>query len=190
MAPEFRYRFTGMNYLALLRGINVGGNAMIRMEELRKCLEKAGFAEVRTFIQSGNVLFAARKIAPAGLARKLEATIEKTFAMKVGVAVFAEEEWHDVVRRAPKWWGKSKDWKHNLLALLPGTKTSEVIQAMGTLNPEIEMVAPGPGVIYQSLSLALFGQTTSSKLPSRPLYRSITVRNYNTTMKLAEMLRK
>ncbi len=178
-----------MNYLALLRGINVGGKGLIRMSELKKCLEKAGFAEVQTYIQSGNVLFAAPKTDVDRLARKMEASIEKTFAMQVGVVVFAESEWREIVRRAPKSWGTNKDWKHNLLALLPGTKTGDVIEAMGRLKPEIEMVTPGRGVIYQSLSIALFGRTTSGKLPSHPIYRRITVRNSNTARKLAELLR-
>ena len=177
-----------MNYLALLRGINVGGNSMIRMSELKECLQNAGFASVRTYIQSGNVLFAAPKTATARLARNMEVAIAKEFAMIVGVAVFTAEAWQDIVRSAPKWWGQKKDWKHNLLALLPATRTSDVVKAMGLLKPEIEQVAEGPGVIYQSLSLASFGRTTSSKLPSHPLYRRVTVRNYNTTMKLAELL--
>jgi uncharacterized protein (DUF1697 family) len=177
-----------MNYLALLRGINVGGNTMIRMSELKDCLERAGFADVRTYIQSGNVLFAAAKAATARLAERMEAAIEKKFAMHVAVAVFSEEEWQEVVQRAPKWWGKDKEWKHNLLALLPGTKPREVIEAMGALKPDIERVAEGPGVIYQSHSIASAGRTTSSKLPSHPLYRRVTIRNYNTTVKLAELL--
>ncbi|MFN2507856.1 MAG: DUF1697 domain-containing protein [Chthoniobacterales bacterium] len=177
-----------MTYVALLRGINVGGNSMIRMSELKECLENAGFADVRTYIQSGNVIFATPKTATARLAQKMEAAIEKKFAINVGVAVFSAQEWQEIVRRAPNWWGKKTGWKHNLLALLPGTKPSDVIAAMGALKPEIEQVTAGPGVVYQSLSMELFGKTTSSKLPSHPLYRRVTVRNYNTTVKLAALL--
>jgi uncharacterized protein (DUF1697 family) len=185
-----RYRVLEMNYVALLRGINVGGNAMIRMSDLKSCLEKTGFTDVRTFIQSGNVLFAAPKIATPRLARKIEAAIEKTFRMKVGVVVFAAEEWKEVVRRAPKWWGTNKDWKHNLLALLPGTKPGDVIGAMGMLKPEIERVAAGPSVIYQSLSIASFSRATSARIAAHPIYRQFTVRNHNTTRKLGELLKE
>jgi uncharacterized protein (DUF1697 family) len=177
-----------MNYLALLRGVNVGGKGLVRMSELKECLEKAGFVNVRTYIQSGNVLFMAPKTETAGLARKIEAVIEKKFAMKVGVVVFAENEWREIVSGAPKSWGKSKDWKHNLLALLPGTKTADVIEAIGALKAEIEVVTAGRGVIYQSLSIESFGRTTSGKLSGHPIYRRITVRNINTARKLAEFL--
>jgi uncharacterized protein (DUF1697 family) len=177
-----------MNYLALLLGINVGGTGLIRMNALKECLEKAGFADVRTYIQSGNVIFSAPKSDTGRLAGKIEAAIEKKFAMKVGVAVFSEDEWQAIVRSAPKSWGKSNDWKHNLWALLRETKTADVIAAIGALKPEIEVVTAGKGVIYQSLSIASFDRTTSGKFSANPIYRRITVRNINTARKLAELL--
>jgi uncharacterized protein (DUF1697 family) len=177
-----------MNYLALLRGVNVGGKGLLRMSELTVCLEKAGFAEVRTYIQSGNVLFVAPKTDTGRLAKKMEAAIEKKFAMKVGVVVFAEREWQEIVQRAPKSWGENKDWKHNLLALLPGTSATDVIKAVGALKPEIEAMTTGRGVLYQSLSIDSFGRTNSGKLAGHAIYRRITVRNHNTARKLAELL--
>lgn len=177
-----------MNYLALLRGINVGGKGLIRMSELKECLEKAGFAEVRTYIQSGNVLFVSPKAETSRLAKKMEAAIEKKFTMKVGVVVFAEREWQEVVRRAPKSWGENKEWKHNLLALLPGTNAADVMKTMGALKPEIEALTAGRGVLYQSLSIESFNRTTSGKLSAHPIYRRITVRNINTARKLAELV--
>jgi uncharacterized protein (DUF1697 family) len=177
-----------MKYLALLRGVNVGGKGLIRMSELKDCLEKAGFADVRTYIQSGNVLFAAPKTETGRLARKMEAAIEKTFAMKIGVVVFAEKEWQEIVRRAPKSWGENKDWKHNLLALLPGANAADVMKAVGALKPEVEAITTGRGVLYQSLSIDSFGRTNSGKLVGHPIYRRITVRNINTARKLAELL--
>jgi hypothetical protein len=62
--------------------------------------------------------------------------------------------------------------------------------AAGNLKPEIEMLAPGPGVVYQSLSLQFYGRVTSGKLASHPIYRRFTVRNHNTTLRLAELLRE
>ena len=177
-----------MKYVALLRGINVGGNKMIGMSALKECLEKAGFADVRTYIQSGNVLFAGPKRATAALARKMESAIEKTFRLEVRVAVFTADEWHEIVRQAPKWWGNDKEWRHNLLALLPGTTPDEVLEALRRLKPDLERIAAGPGVVYNSTSFESYGRTISSKLPSLPIYRQITIRNRNTTLKLAELL--
>ena len=178
-----------MKYLALLRGINVGGNSMIAMSDLRECLENAGFDQVRTYIQSGNVLFAARRTGTSVLAARIERAVEKTFVMKVGVTVFTADEWEEVVRLAPNWWGKDKEWKHNLLALLPGTESAEVIDAMAGLKLDRERVAAGPRVVYQSVSADMPGRTTTSKLLSHAIYGRVTIRNYNTTHKLAELLR-
>lgn len=161
---------------------------MIAMSDLKECLEKAGFGKVRTFIQSGNVLFTAPKQARAKLACDLEKAIERKFGMQVATAVFTAAEWQEVVRQAPKWWKQKNGWKHNLIALLPGTEAKEVIAAAGALKPELERLAPGPGVVYQALSVELVGRTTSSKLASHPIYRRFTARNYNTTQKLAELL--
>ena len=177
-----------MNYLALLRGVNVGGNSILRMEELRTCLEKIGLDQVRTYIQSGNVLFAAPKQPAGRLAGRVEVAIEQRFAMPVGVAVFSAREWQEVMTQAPNWWGAREDWKHNLVALLPGTKPAEVLAAMGDLKPEMETVAAGTGVVYQSLSKDFSGRTSSDKLARHPINRRVTVRNSNTARKLAQLL--
>src|SRR5437763_17092319 len=94
-----------MIYLALVRGINVGGNSMIRMRELKEALECAGFANVTTYIQSGNVIFTAPRTGVSRLVARIEAAIAKTFALKVGVAIFSAADWQEVVRNAQKWWG-------------------------------------------------------------------------------------
>jgi uncharacterized protein (DUF1697 family) len=108
--------------------------------------------------------------------------------MKVGVVVFTEREWQEIVQAAPKSWGENKDWKHNLLALLPGTSATDVMEAVGALKPEIEAMTTGRSVLYQSLSVDSFGRTNGGKLAGHPIYRRITVRNHNTARKLAELL--
>ncbi|MDQ6861238.1 MAG: DUF1697 domain-containing protein, partial [Verrucomicrobiota bacterium] len=173
------------NLLALLRGINVGGKSMLRMSDLKLCLEKAGFTDVRTYIQSGNVLFTSRKTATTGLARKMGEAIEKHFGMEIRVVVFTGTEWQKIVESAPKWWGENKEWRHNLLALLPGTPPAEASQAIATGTPEIDLLAEGSRVIYQSISAA---SLSSAKLLKLPIYRRVTVRNFNTAKKLAELL--
>jgi hypothetical protein len=69
-------------YVALLRGINVGGNNLIRMPALKTCFEAQFFGDVATFIASGNVLFTARRAGQRGLTRGIEETLSKTFAYR------------------------------------------------------------------------------------------------------------
>jgi uncharacterized protein (DUF1697 family) len=177
-------------YLALLRGINVGGKALIKMSELKAALETDGFSEVQTYIQSGNVLFRHSLKDTDKLAELMETSISKHFSMDVRVAVFSHLEWKKIIEAAPSWWGKDNSWKHNLLVLLKPYDMSDAVMAVGELKPDIEAMESGKGVLYQSMSLALFGRTTTGKLASSPIYKQMTVRNFNTATKLLGLLEK
>lgn len=76
-----------MRYIALLRGINVGGNTMIKMEELRKTFEALGCENVVTYINSGNVAFDAKKVAEEKLLSRIEKAIEKDFGKAIPVMI-------------------------------------------------------------------------------------------------------
>jgi uncharacterized protein (DUF1697 family) len=174
-----------MTFLAFLRGINVGGNALIKMADLREALAAAGFADVRTYIQSGNLAFTAPAASSQStLAKQIMAVIQQRFNLDVAAAVFSVKEWRQVVQAAPDWWGQDKTWKHNLLIVTEPVDTADVLQAIGALKPELEMVLPGKRVLYQSLSFTYFGRTTSGKLATNPVYHKMTVRNYNTATKM------
>lgn len=177
-------------YLALLRGINVGGKALIKMPLLKAALEADGFSEVQTYIQSGNVLFKHTLKDTAKLAALMEASISKHFSMDVRVAMFSYSEWKKIIEAAPSWWGEDSSWKHNLLILLKPYNMPEAVGAVGQLKPDIEAMEPGEGVLYQSMSRALFGRTTTGKLASSPIYKQMTVRNFNTATKLLDLLEK
>lgn len=175
-------------YLALLRGVNVGGKSLLKMADLQATLSKDGFQDVSTYIQSGNVLFSSTGTDKKRLADKISKSIEHNFKLSIDVAIFTADEWQEVVKAAPVWWGKDADWKHNLLVITNDIPANEVVTAIGELKPDIEAVAAGKGVVYQSMSLKLFGRTTTGKLASNPIYKKLTVRNYNTSTKLATLL--
>lgn len=175
-------------YLALLRGINVGGNNMIKMAELKTCLEDAGFQNVRTYIQSGNVLFNAQDGDTAKLEKRMEEVIQERFGLQIRVAVFSKEEWGAILDNAPQNWGKEPSWKHNILVLLRPYNMDNAVAAIGELKPEIETMIAGKGVLYQSASIKMVGRTTTGKLASNPMYKQMTIRNYNTATKLLALL--
>jgi len=157
------------------------------MAELRTALEKAGFKNVRTYIQSGNVFFDAVPQDPLILAKKVEQVLEHDFKLPVGVAVFSRSMWQAVIAHAPKSWGADSNWKHNLIILLQPCTTAEVIEAVGALKPDIETMAPGEGVLYQSLLWEKFGRTTGGKLASNSIYKRMTIRSYSTATKLLDL---
>ena len=88
-------------YVALLRGINLGGHKKIKMDELRASLAAMGFAEVKTYIQSGNVVFKAAKISDKALSRKIEASILSNFGHSVSVIIRTAEEIQQVISNNP-----------------------------------------------------------------------------------------
>jgi uncharacterized protein (DUF1697 family) len=90
-----------MRYVALLRGINVGGNTMIKMEELRKCFEALGFENVATYINSGNVGFDCRKASEEKLCSKLEKTVEEKFGRFFSVMVREQKDIGRVLANNP-----------------------------------------------------------------------------------------
>lgn len=177
-----------MIYLALLRGVNVGGNAKVPMAELKVCFEGLGYNNVKTFINSGNVIFRSDEKSTNTLTKQVEDCLEKKFGWKIDCVVYDYDRYKKIVNSAPKEWGSRDDWKHNALFLLPPYDMKEVIKNIGVLKPDIETVTPGDGVLFQSMSKALFGRTTTGKLASMPVYKRMTIRNYNTTTKLLKLM--
>ena len=92
-------------YLALLRGINVGGNNIIKMADLKACFENMGFTEVVTFIQSGNVLFRSAEKDKTKLTKKIEQGLSERFSYKSRLVVVAHKELKKAVVEAPKEFG-------------------------------------------------------------------------------------
>jgi uncharacterized protein (DUF1697 family) len=92
-------------YVALLRGINVGGRNLIRMPALKACFEENGFEDVATYIQSGNVLFASSETKSAALTGRIEAMLAESFDYVPTVVVRSKKQLRAIVDGAPKGFG-------------------------------------------------------------------------------------
>ena len=90
-----------MRYAAFLRGINVGGKNKINMEALRETFGALGFENVKTYINSGNVVFETRKTDDVKLAAKIESAIEKEFALNIKVMTRTIDEIEEIIRNNP-----------------------------------------------------------------------------------------
>lgn len=175
-----------MKFIALLRGINVGGNNKVSMAELKKSFEELGFENVQTYINSGNVIFDSKETDKAKLVSLCEAEIEQKFGFHVICSVIAAKELHDALRHAPEWWGKNND-KHNALFVIAPATAKEIMVEVGEAKPEYEKVAAHGPVIFWTAPLKTFGRTRYSKIVGTKAYTSITIRNANTIKKLAEL---
>ena len=179
---------SSIRYLALLRGVNVGGNALVKMPELARALTADGLLDVTTYIQSGNVLFSSESSDRLGLESSIASCIKRTFALDVAVVVMSAAQWQSVVAEAPAGWGLEPDSRHNLIVMLGGVSPSDVIAALPPLKTDIESMAVGEGVVYQSNTLAGRNRAVYRQIVMAPIYKQVTIRNSNTTLKLAALL--
>jgi uncharacterized protein (DUF1697 family) len=178
-----------MVFVALLRGINVGGNNMIRMSSLKASFEKMGFKDVTTYINSGNIIFRAKE----GDARKLEKNIErmlsKEYQLECKVVVRSFSEIANLVENLPKNWGGDEQWKHNVMYLRHSIDSEDVLDLL-ELKKDIEEVIYFPGTLLWSARVSDVTRTSMNKLPGRKIFQDVTVRNLNTTKKLYELMKK
>lgn len=176
-----------MKFIALLRGINVGGNNKVSMPELRKCFEKAGFKDVVTYINSGNVIFETAQTDKAKLVQICEQAIEEQFGFRVVCAVISAAELQDALRQAPKWWGNDNEIKHNAIFVIAPKTAKDIIEEVGEAKPEYENVEAHEPIIFWSAPIETFSRTRYSKIVGSKAYQSVTIRNANTTKKLLEL---
>lgn len=95
-------------HIALLRGINISGKNKVPMAELKKCFEAAGFLEVKTWLNSGNVVFSCEEADAAALADRIERMMQCEFGLDIPVFVILQEELADILRHAPEWGGERR----------------------------------------------------------------------------------
>jgi uncharacterized protein (DUF1697 family) len=176
-------------YVALLRGINVGGKNPVPMPALKACFEDAGFEDVGTYIQSGNVVFTGPSSSQAAMTERIERAIRRAFAhYEASVVVKSRSQMRAVVDRAPKGFGKEPTkFRYDVCFLKSSVTAKQVVAAVPT-KEGVDRIWPGTGVVYFS---RLTSRATSSRLnrvASLPVYRQMTIRNWNTTTRLRELL--
>ena len=162
-------------YVILLRGINVGGKNKIPMSDLKKCLEDLGFSSVSTYIASGNVIL---KALPERF--KLDNELIK-------VLVLTRDQFQAIIEDKPKGFGEQPEKYHSDAIFLMDIDPA---QAMPVFDPRegVDKVWPGEGVIYSQRLSAQRTKSRLSKIMGTPIYKSMTIRSWNTTTKLLKML--
>lgn len=178
-------------YLILLRGINVGGKNKLPMRDLKKCLEELGFSDVSTYIASGNVILKSAKSAKA-IKAQIEKALPRNFKLDsalISVLVLTPKQLQSVIDNKPKGFGEEPDKYHSDAIFLIGIDAAET---MSIFNPRegVDKVWAGDGVIY---SQRLSAERTKSRLgviAASPAYKSLTIRSWNTTTKLLDLLKK
>src|SRR6266545_2276022 len=104
-------------YVALLRGINVGGNAMVSMKELKACFEQLGFADVVTYINSGNIIFKDRRTDTPKLVQLIETGIKAHRQMDIRVLVKSLDDMAAICKKIPRHWVTDHEMRTDVMFL-------------------------------------------------------------------------
>lgn len=172
--------------MAFLRGINVGGNNIIKMEPLREEFEKIGFLSVTSYIQSGNVLFQSDITDKIDMEKKIEKTLAVTFQYDAKVIIKSKGDMEETVSRFPKIF-EDLTWKHNVIFLSSVIDSTDLVNHF-VIKKEIEQLSYIPGVLFWSAKVSAITRSSMLKLSGRKEYQEMTVRNGNTTKKILALM--
>lgn len=181
-----------VNYLALLRGINVGGNNSIKMEHLRHYMADAGYSNITTYIQSGNIVFTATEKNKEKIAKAIEELIENKFGFKIYVFVLGDKDLLKVAANNPYaemnvTEAGPKKLYVTFLSDIPARENMESLYESSTSG---DLISSTDTVLYFKLA----GKASDSKLSNSFIENKLkikaTTRNWNTTVKLLALLDK
>ncbi len=177
-------------YVALLRGINVGGSNIIKMTDLKECFDHIGCADVATYIQSGNVVFRSDKKDAAQLVSQIERALSARFDYTSRVVVLTHKQLTQIVEHAPDGFGTEPDtYRYDVVFLKKPLTAGEAMKTI-TLKPGVDTVQKGQGVLYFSRLISRVTSSHISRIITLPIYQYMTIRNWNTTTKLLALMNK
>jgi uncharacterized protein (DUF1697 family) len=175
-------------YVALLRGINVGGKNLIKMPALKAAFEAEGFDDVATYIQSGNVLFASSETKPAVLTDRIETMLAEAFDYVPTVVVRSRKQMRAIVDGAPKGFGgRPAEYRYDVIFLKEPLTAKKAMGEVPT-NPAVDTAHAGTGVLYFSRLIAKATASRLNRIVASSIYSSVTIRNWNTTTKLLALM--
>jgi uncharacterized protein (DUF1697 family) len=186
-----KWEASGMTgvYLALLRGINVGGKNKVPMAELKACFEELGCENVRTYIASGNVMFESDK-SSAKLTKEIQEALPAKFGLDselIRILVLSRDQLQKVIDQAPKGFGTEPGKYHSDAIFLMGIPSDEAIKIFHP-REGVDKVWQGDLAIYSQRLSAQRTKSRLSKIMSSPLYKQMTIRSWDTTARLFKLM--
>jgi uncharacterized protein (DUF1697 family) len=170
-------------WVALLRGINVGGRNKVPMAGLRSVLEENGCSDVSTYIQSGNVVFTKKASDGRRLARRLERAIEDAFGVSPVVVLRTFDEIGRVIRAHPF----GKDTSKTYVAFLAKEPSRKGVRSLEQLDIAPDRIEVAGSEVFLNYPNGLQGARLTAAQLERQLGVPATVRNWRTVTRLAEM---
>ncbi|WP_306117413.1 MULTISPECIES: DUF1697 domain-containing protein [unclassified Roseitalea] len=176
-------------FIALLRGVNVGGNNVMAMAQLRTLLTGLGYADVKTYIQSGNCMFRSSKSDPGRIAAAISAAIAKTFGFSVQTIVMSLDVLEAAIAANPYAAASEDDQKRVHLFFLPTPATGADLHGLQALKKPSESYTLTRQVLYLHAPEGI-GRSPFAAQAEQMMGVMATARNLRTAMKIAEMARQ
>ena len=173
-------------YIGLLRGINLAGNKMVAMADLRDLVIRLGFSDVTTLLQSGNVVFRGPAKAPAKLEAQLEAALEKRLGFNVEFHVRTADEWNAVIAANPFRAEAKKDPGHLLVTCFKAPLDRANVKALQAAITGPEVLHADGRHLYMVFPDGV-GNSKANRIIDRKLAARGTARNWNTVTKLEQL---
>lgn len=176
-----------MQFIALLRGINVGGNNKIEMPKLKALFESLNFTDVKTYINSGNAIFSSGQKDSLKLSKTIQSAIQKEFKLSISTLIISAKDFKNIASSIPSNWNKEAQFKCDVLFLWPELNSPKILKSL-SLNPQIEDFKYTPGAIIWHINIKNYSKSKFPKVIVSDIYKQITIRNSNTVRKLQALL--
>ena len=174
-------------YVALLRGINVGGNRRVAMADLRALLSGLGYTDVRTHLQSGNAVFTSLAAKPEALARQIENGLLDELGLTVRCLIRSSDELHAVIDGNPLG-AVATDGSKMIVLFLSERPDPTLLAAHDPADLAPAEIRIGDRVIYQWCPDGLLASPPVAGFVEKYLKVTVTARNWNTVTKLGALL--
>lgn len=175
-----------MVYVALLRGINVGGNNIVGMKKLKAVFESLGFKNVVTYINSGNIIFESIPDSHEIIALDAAKAIKSEFNLDIKVLVRDFRNIETICRELPAGWVKNERMRTDVMFLWEKYDSHGVLDLL-QINP-VDNVRYTPGAVLWNVEGKDYSKSGLSKLVGTDLYRNMTIRNVNTVREIHRIM--
>ncbi len=172
-----------MTYIALFRGINVGGNNKVDMKKLKSILEDIDYTNVSTYLNSGNAIFDSSKTLEE-IYKDFSEVILNEFGLDVPILIKSKDEIKKIASTIPEKWQNNKEEKTDVAYLFPEIDSQDILDKLPIKKEFIELIYVNGAVIWHVMRTD-YNKSQLNKIVGQKLYKLMTVRNVNTARFLA-----
>lgn len=176
-----KFRFN-MKFVALLRGINVGGNNRVEMAKIKRLLESLGYKNVSTYLNSGNIIFESNK---KPTQTNIEKEMNSTFGFEIPILIKSGEEIQQIAGAIPNSWLNNQEQRTDVAYLFDEIDSNKILDEL-PVNKDFIDIRYTKGAVFWNIKRENVYKSKIIKLIEGNSYKLMTIRNINTARALAD----